>query len=45
SPTQRVTVGTLETLPAAAVAAGAEAPAITIIGDVVALSPSWPTRT
>ncbi|MET0525532.1 MAG: uroporphyrinogen-III C-methyltransferase [Nocardioides sp.] len=42
SPTQRVTVGTLSTLPAAAAAVGADSPAITIIGDVVTLSPSWP---
>jgi uroporphyrin-III C-methyltransferase/precorrin-2 dehydrogenase/sirohydrochlorin ferrochelatase len=41
SPTQRVTVGTLATLPEAAVAAGATSPAITVIGDVVALSPHW----
>lgn len=42
SPTQRVTVGTLETLAAVAAAAGATSPAVTIIGDVVTLSPSWP---
>jgi uroporphyrin-III C-methyltransferase/precorrin-2 dehydrogenase/sirohydrochlorin ferrochelatase len=41
SPTQRVTVGTLATLPSAAAAAGAESPAITVIGDVVTLSPHW----
>jgi uroporphyrin-III C-methyltransferase/precorrin-2 dehydrogenase/sirohydrochlorin ferrochelatase len=41
SPTQRVTVGTLSTLPAVAAAAGAESPAITVIGDVVTLSPHW----
>lgn len=42
SATQRVTVGTLETLAEVAAAAGATSPAITIIGDVVTLSPSWP---
>lgn len=42
SPTQRVTVGTLSTLPTEAVRVGAESPAITVIGDVVTLSPSWP---
>jgi uroporphyrin-III C-methyltransferase/precorrin-2 dehydrogenase/sirohydrochlorin ferrochelatase len=41
SPTQRVTVGTLATLPSAAAAARAESPAITVIGDVVTLSPHW----
>ncbi|MCD9198093.1 uroporphyrinogen-III C-methyltransferase [Aeromicrobium wangtongii] len=44
SPTQRVTVGTLETLPGAAEAAGATSPAITVIGDVVRLSPAWAAR-
>lgn len=41
TPSQRVTVGTLATLADAAAAAGAESPAITIIGDVVTLSPAW----
>ncbi|MFC5678655.1 uroporphyrinogen-III C-methyltransferase [Aeromicrobium endophyticum] len=44
TPTQRVTVATLSTLAGAAVAAGAESPAITIIGDVVTLSPAWAER-
>ncbi len=44
TPTQRVTVGTLSTLADAAAAAGAESPAITIIGDVVTLSPAWDQR-
>jgi uroporphyrin-III C-methyltransferase/precorrin-2 dehydrogenase/sirohydrochlorin ferrochelatase len=39
---QRVTVGTLETIAARAEAIGAQPPAITIIGDVVTLSPAWP---
>jgi uroporphyrin-III C-methyltransferase/precorrin-2 dehydrogenase/sirohydrochlorin ferrochelatase len=39
--TQRVTVGTLSTLADAAAAVGAESPAITVIGDVVTLSPAW----
>ncbi|MCW2769136.1 MAG: cobA, partial [Aeromicrobium sp.] len=41
SATQRVTVGTLSTLADTAAAVGAESPAITIIGDVVTLSPAW----
>lgn len=41
SPTQRVTVATLATLGSRAVEAGVSAPAITIIGDVVTLSPAW----
>lgn len=41
SPTQRVTVGTLATLASAAAVVGASSPAITIIGDVVTLSPAW----
>lgn len=41
SPTQRVTVATLETLADVAAAAGAASPAITVIGDVVTLSPHW----
>lgn len=44
SPTQRVTVGTLETLAVVATAVGATSPAITIIGDVVTLSPAWAER-
>lgn len=41
TPGQRVTVATLSTLADVAAAAGAESPAITIIGDVVTLSPAW----
>lgn len=40
---QRVTVGTLATIAERAEAVGAQPPAITIIGDVVTLSPAWPT--
>ena len=40
-PDQRVTVGTLATIAERAAAAGARAPAVTVIGDVVRLSPSW----
>nr|MCW2728538.1 cobA [Aeromicrobium sp.] len=43
TPEQRVTVGTLASLADVAAAAGATSPAITIIGDVVTLSPSWPS--
>ena len=39
---QRVTVGTLQTIAERAEAVGAEPPAITILGDVVTLSPAWP---
>jgi len=39
---QRVTVGTLATIAAAAAAAGARPPAVTVVGDVVTLSPHWP---
>ncbi|WP_229053873.1 uroporphyrinogen-III C-methyltransferase [Aeromicrobium sp. Leaf350] len=39
---QRVTVGTLATIAEAAAAVGARAPAVTVIGDVVRLSPDWP---
>lgn len=39
---QRVTVGTLSTIADRAEAIGARPPAVTIIGDVVALSPAWP---
>jgi uroporphyrin-III C-methyltransferase/precorrin-2 dehydrogenase/sirohydrochlorin ferrochelatase len=41
SDTQRVTVGTLATIGERAAAAGAAPPAITVIGDVVRLSPAW----
>jgi uroporphyrin-III C-methyltransferase/precorrin-2 dehydrogenase/sirohydrochlorin ferrochelatase len=39
---QRVTVGTLETIADAAESAGARPPAVTVVGDVVTLSPHWP---
>ena len=39
---QRVTVGTLSSIAARAEAVGAKPPAVTIIGDVVSLSPAWP---
>ncbi|GAA2217903.1 uroporphyrinogen-III C-methyltransferase [Promicromonospora sukumoe] len=42
-PRQRVTVGTLSTIAARAAAAGVKPPAIIVIGDVVRLSPAWPT--
>lgn len=42
TPDQRVTVGTLETIADLADAVGAEPPAVTIVGDVVTLSPAWP---
>ena len=38
---QRVTVGTLATIAARAAEAGARPPAVTVIGDVVTLSPHW----
>ena len=38
---QRVTVGTLTTIAARAAEAGARPPAVTVIGDVVTLSPHW----
>jgi uroporphyrin-III C-methyltransferase/precorrin-2 dehydrogenase/sirohydrochlorin ferrochelatase len=38
---QRVTVGTLSTIAARAAEAGARPPAVTVIGDVVTLSPHW----
>jgi len=41
TPDQRVTVATLATLAETAAAAGATSPAITVIGDVVTLSPAW----
>lgn len=40
-PTQRTTVGTLGTIGAIAAAAGVEAPAVVVVGDVVRLSPHW----
>ncbi len=41
TPAQRVTVASLETLADVAADAGATSPAITVIGDVVTLSPHW----
>jgi len=41
---QRVTVGTLETIADRADEVGVLAPAVTIVGDVVTLSPSWPAK-
>ncbi|WP_375003649.1 uroporphyrinogen-III C-methyltransferase [Aeromicrobium sp. CTD01-1L150] len=41
SDTQHTTVGTLRTIAARAEEAGARPPAITVIGDVVRLSPHW----
>jgi uroporphyrin-III C-methyltransferase/precorrin-2 dehydrogenase/sirohydrochlorin ferrochelatase len=38
---QRVTVGTLATIAEVAAAAGARPPAVTVVGDVVTLSPHW----
>jgi uroporphyrin-III C-methyltransferase/precorrin-2 dehydrogenase/sirohydrochlorin ferrochelatase len=38
---QRVTVGTLATIADAAESAGARPPAVTVVGDVVTLSPHW----
>ncbi len=40
-PSQRTTVGTLATIDAEATAAGVEAPAVVVVGDVVRLSPHW----
>ncbi|WP_036964940.1 uroporphyrinogen-III C-methyltransferase, partial [Promicromonospora kroppenstedtii] len=42
-PRQRVTVGTLSTIAAEATAANVKPPAIIVVGDVVRLSPAWPT--
>jgi uroporphyrin-III C-methyltransferase / precorrin-2 dehydrogenase / sirohydrochlorin ferrochelatase len=42
TPDQRVTVGTLETIADLADQLDIQPPAVTIIGDVVTLSPSWP---
>ena len=38
---QRVTVGTLSMIAERSAASGARAPAVTVIGDVVTLSPHW----
>jgi uroporphyrin-III C-methyltransferase / precorrin-2 dehydrogenase / sirohydrochlorin ferrochelatase len=40
-PRQRSTVGTLATIADIATAAGVRAPAVTVIGDVVRVSPAW----
>jgi len=40
-PRQRSTVGTLETIADVAAAAGVRAPAVTVVGDVVRVSPAW----
>jgi uroporphyrin-III C-methyltransferase/precorrin-2 dehydrogenase/sirohydrochlorin ferrochelatase len=41
-PGQRVTVGTLGTVPERARRVGVRPPAVTVVGDVVRLSPHWP---
>ena len=43
SPTQRTTVGTLSTIAQRALARSVESPAVIVVGDVVRLSPHWPT--
>lgn len=40
-PDQRVTVGTLATIADVAASVGVRAPAVTVVGDVVRLSPAW----
>jgi uroporphyrin-III C-methyltransferase/precorrin-2 dehydrogenase/sirohydrochlorin ferrochelatase len=45
TPDQRVTVGTLETIADRADKVDVQSPAVTIIGDVVTLSPTWPPTT
>ncbi len=40
-PRQRVTVGTLETIAERAAAVGVRPPAVTVVGEVVRLSPAW----
>lgn len=42
SPDQRVTVGTLATIAERCAAAGVGSPAVTVVGEVVRLSPHWP---
>lgn len=44
-PRQRTTVGTLATIAERAREAGVRPPAVTVVGDVVTLSPAWPPRT
>ncbi|UKJ64077.1 uroporphyrinogen-III C-methyltransferase [Cellulosimicrobium cellulans] len=41
-PRQRTTVGTLATIAARAREAGVRPPAVTVVGEVVTLSPAWP---
>ncbi|WP_402461633.1 uroporphyrinogen-III C-methyltransferase [Isoptericola aurantiacus] len=41
-PRQRATLGTLADIAARAAAAGVRPPAVTVVGDVVRLSPDWP---
>ncbi|MGW5238532.1 uroporphyrinogen-III C-methyltransferase [Monashia sp. NPDC004114] len=41
-PTQRTTVGTVDTIAALAADVGVESPAVIVVGDVVRLSPAWP---
>ena len=41
-PSQRTTVGTLATIADRAREAGVRPPAVTVVGDVVTLSPAWP---
>ena len=43
-PCQRVTVGTLATIAGEAQRVGVRPPAVTVVGDVVRLSPAWPPR-
>jgi len=43
SPRQRVTVGTLATVADEAERVGVRPPAVVVVGDVVRLSPDWPT--
>jgi uroporphyrin-III C-methyltransferase/precorrin-2 dehydrogenase/sirohydrochlorin ferrochelatase len=41
-PRQRTTVGTLADIAERATAVGVQAPAVTVVGDVVRLGPAWP---
>jgi uroporphyrin-III C-methyltransferase/precorrin-2 dehydrogenase/sirohydrochlorin ferrochelatase len=40
-PTQRTTVGTVDTIAGLAAEIGVESPAVVVVGDVVRLSPAW----
>ena len=42
APTQRTTVGTLETIAGLAAERGVASPAVIVVGDVVRLGPDWP---